>query len=141
MTQQELSVFETTLQKTNDILRAVQGRLGWSDRSKAYLALRVVLHILRNRLPVEQAVAFSAQLPMLVRGFYFEGWRPSLTPVKIKKEEFIEIVRRDLDLPINQDAEEVVKSVLSTIEAHIDPAEMRKIEKLMPKSMAEIFSE
>jgi uncharacterized protein (DUF2267 family) len=34
-----------------------------------------MLHALRDRLPPEIAVHLSAQLPMLVRGIYYEGWK------------------------------------------------------------------
>ena len=49
--------------------------LGWHDRQRSYAVLRGVLHAIRDRLPPQEAVDLSAQFPMLVRGFYFEGWR------------------------------------------------------------------
>jgi uncharacterized protein (DUF2267 family) len=64
--------------------------LGWEDAHKAYQALRLVLHTLRDRLTVEEAVQFAAQLPMLVRGFYYEGWAPTGNPLKHRhKQEFL----------------------------------------------------
>ena len=53
-------------------------------------ALQVVLHALRDRLPVEAVAALGSQLPLLVRGMYYEGWSPSETPVQeSEKEEFL----------------------------------------------------
>jgi uncharacterized protein (DUF2267 family) len=63
------------MQKTQIWLKDLMSQLDWEDRPhKAYLALRTVLHALRDRLTVEEAVQLGAQLPMLVRGFYYEGW-------------------------------------------------------------------
>ena len=55
-----------------------QGRHGGphtDDRHLAYVALRATLHALRDRLGPENAVHLAAQLPMLLRGLYYEGWR------------------------------------------------------------------
>ena len=59
-----LAVFDTTLQKTNAWLKEVMDELGSSDRHQAYLALRAVLHALRDRLTVEEVAQLGAQLPM-----------------------------------------------------------------------------
>jgi uncharacterized protein (DUF2267 family) len=67
-----LTLFETTLDVTNAWIDDLLDRLEWDEPYRAYHALRAVLHALRDRLPVEQAAALAAQLPMLARGFYYE---------------------------------------------------------------------
>ena len=54
----------------------------WKDERRAFLALRTVLHALRDRLTIEEAVHLGAQLPTLIRGSYYEGWRPKKDPVR-----------------------------------------------------------
>ncbi len=68
-------VFDGTMQKTEIWLNELMAELEWEGKpEKTYFALRTVLHALRDRLTVEEAVQLGAQLPMLVRGFYYEGW-------------------------------------------------------------------
>jgi uncharacterized protein (DUF2267 family) len=69
-----LEIFDTTVQKTHIWLNEIMDELGWEDNwHRAYLALRTVLHELRDHLTTEEATDLGAQLPMLVRGFYYEG--------------------------------------------------------------------
>lgn len=117
MSQTGVPAFDSTLHTTNGWLREVLDGLGWVDRHAAYQALRAVLHALRDRLPPDQALALAAQLPMLVRGFYFEGWRPADTPVRERhKEQFLGHVatafRNDPDL----NAEEVARVVFGVLD-------------------------
>jgi uncharacterized protein (DUF2267 family) len=89
-------VFDQTLQKTNIWLKEIMDDLG-PDRQRAYHAPRAVLHTLRDRLTVEEAAHLSAQLPLLVRGIYFEGWHPAHKPTTERsQEDFLEQVRTRL---------------------------------------------
>jgi uncharacterized protein (DUF2267 family) len=85
-----LEAIETTLSKTHMWLHEIMHELGWTDSHHAYLALKGVLHSLRDHLPVEEAVQLGAQLPMLVRGLYYEGWRPAGKPLHERhREDFL----------------------------------------------------
>lgn len=138
-----LQVFETTLQVTYDWLHDLMDRLNWDDRQKAYLALRGTLQALRDRLPVISAANLAAQLPMLIRGFYYEGWRPSITPVKIKHpEEFLEYVRAHFALsPLEQeeDIESIVKAVFQVIASHVSEGEIEHIKNILPLPLVSLW--
>src|SRR5918996_5613258 len=97
MTMTGLDVFDRTVHKTNSWLNELMEILGWHDKHRAYLALRVTLHALRDRLIVEEVAQLAAQLPMLVRGFYYEGWDPTGKPLKVRrKEQFLGLVEQEL---------------------------------------------
>ena len=107
-----LDVFDRTLQITNIWLKELMEKLGTEDRHRAYLALRATLHALRDRLPVVEAADLAAQLPMLVRGFYYEGYRPADKPLKERhKEEFLAHVRDQFRKDPDVDPEAIVRAV------------------------------
>src|SRR5271165_2158597 len=71
----------------------------------AYRALRSVLYVLRDRLTPEQAVHLGAQLPILVRGTYYEGWRIAGKPSYGRQPaEFATLVAADLPPSLDPDA-------------------------------------
>ena len=106
-----LDVFDRTLHKTNAWLSDLMEALGRQDRHAAYLALRTTLHALRDRLTVEEVAQLGAQLPMLVRGFYYEGWDPTGTPLRVRhKEEFLARIQEEFrsDEPIDPERREAI---------------------------------
>jgi uncharacterized protein (DUF2267 family) len=136
-----LDVFDTTIQTTNSWLADLMKGLGWANKHRAYSALRVTLHALRDRLTVEEVAQLAAQLPMLVRGFYYEGWDPTGKPEKDRhKEEFLirieEPFRRAGD-PIH--AERVVKGVFRLLEQRISEGEIEDIKRVLPKEIRELW--
>lgn len=82
-----LDVFDNTVQETNRWLNSVAEELGGVDKHTAYGSLRASLHALRDRIPVKAATEFGAQLPMLLRGFYYEGFNPEKTPRTLRSED------------------------------------------------------
>jgi len=134
-----LEVFDRTLQETNIWLKEIMEDIG-PDRQRAYHALRAVLHALRDRLTVEEAAHLSAQLPLLVRGVFFEGWHPANKPLKERtREEFLEHVGQGLrgTQPIN--TETATRAVFRTIEKHVSPGEVQDVVEMLPKPLRSLW--
>lgn len=133
MTTATISSFENTLAKTNEWLDEIADQLG-RDRQYGYRALRAVLHALRDRLPVAEASDLAAQLPMLVRGLYYEGWNPSETPRSDERdrESFLRHVAGELDPILGEDPEQVVRVVFSILERHCTEGQISHVVSNLP---------
>jgi uncharacterized protein (DUF2267 family) len=132
-------IFGQTMEKTHIWLVDILKELGWTDEHRAYLALRAVLHTLRDRLTVEEAADLAAQLPMLVRGFYFEGWRPTGKPVKERHQEgFLFHVQTYFNDDCI-DGEEVVRAVFKVLRRHISRGEVDDIKHILPGELRELW--
>jgi uncharacterized protein (DUF2267 family) len=136
-----IDAFETTLQKTNELLKTIEDLQNWEGRRhQAYTALRVTLHALRDRLPLEHAVHFGAQLPMLVRGFYYEGWNPHKVPRKMKRDEFLHEIQSHFVFQMENGIEEMVSNIINAVLDRMSPEEAKKIQNALPKDVAELIS-
>jgi uncharacterized protein (DUF2267 family) len=136
-----VAVFESTLQKTHEWLRELMKRGGYGDEHEAYLALRAVLHALRDRLPTEVAVKLGAQLPMLIRGFYYEGWVPSQTPIKVHQVgDFLALVAFYLgNDSLAVEVERMAFNVFSLLKNHLSLGEIAHIKNVLPRKIAEFL--
>ncbi|MCB0122035.1 MAG: DUF2267 domain-containing protein, partial [Caldilineaceae bacterium] len=88
--------FDHTLQETHHWLNEIAEEMGNPDRHLAYHALRGVLFALRDRVTVEEVFNLSAQLPMLMRGIYLEGYKVAGKPEKYHVDEFLARVNREI---------------------------------------------
>ncbi len=141
MSQTSLVPFENTLQTTNIWLHDIGERLGWDDPQRAYHALRAVLHALRDRLTVDQAAALAAQLPMLVRGIYFEGWHPHGKPLKERhREEFLSHVAMAFRDDPYVDAEQVTRAVFAVLRHHVTGGEIDSVLRSMPLELRSLWA-
>jgi len=135
-----LAVFDATVQETNLWLKAVMQRMHTDDRQHAYLALRSTLHALRDRIGPEPAVHLSAQLPMLVRGLYFEGWRLAAGQSRERHQgEFLDHVRQELPKDAGIDVNLAVRAVFATLDEKLDPGEVAKVMGVLPAELEALW--
>ena len=134
-------LFDGTLQKTQIWLNELMAELDWEDKpEKAYFALRTVLHALRDRLTVEEAVQLGAQLPMLVRGFYYDGWTLKGKPHKERhKEDFLDHIKEAFKGDVTVRPESVVRAVFYVLELHTSDGEIADVKNLLPKALHELW--
>ncbi len=137
-----VDVFDTTIQKTINLLNDICGEFGWPEerRFQAYKALRSVLHEIRDRLPVTESANFAAQLPMLVRGFYYEGWKPESVPKKVHRQEFLDEIQATFQLAVDGGPERLVNGVLLALSRHIEPGIIDDIKEEFPADLRSLLS-
>lgn len=135
-----LPVFDTTVQETNLWLKDVESRLPPCDRQEAYAALRAVLHVLRDRLPTEAVLGLSAQLPMLLRGVFLEGWRPAAGPTAIRDPKvFAGEVVEHLAPTFPCLPKDTVAAVFAVLAQQLDPGEVSKLGQYLPPRLRGLF--
>jgi uncharacterized protein (DUF2267 family) len=133
--------FDTTIDKTNHVLKQIEQAYGWSkdQRNLSYHALRAVMHTLRDRLPVDEAAQLAAQLPMLIRGIYYEGWDPSRVPVKLNREQFFERVRQDFPYDVEGGPEQLAHTVPLALREHISDGEWQDLKSTLPRELVGVL--
>jgi uncharacterized protein (DUF2267 family) len=120
-------------------LDAVMGCLGTTDRRYAYRVLRAWLHVVRDRLTVDAAAHLGAQLPELLRGVFYEGWRPSDTPKRYDKAEFIGRFAADATIAV-ADVPHAVACVSSALRVRFSPGTLDHALSQLPPALREFVS-
>jgi uncharacterized protein (DUF2267 family) len=94
---------------------------------------------MRDRLPLADAVHFAAQLPLFLRGLFYEGWQPSKVPIKMSREEFLTAVEEKIMANQLIDPLRITQSVFAFIMSHVGASEMDKIKHCFPKEMQALW--
>ena len=135
-----LAQFDATIQKTNEWIHDVMDELQWDNKEGSYHALREVLHGLRDRLTVAEAVDLGAQLPMLIRGFYYEGWKPSDVPIRVRtKDDFLNHIREGFRNDEWVDIERLTRAVFHVMTKHVTSGEIEDIRCCLPEELRELL--
>ena len=102
-------------------------------------AMRAGLHAIRDRLPAAEVVDLGAQLPALVRGIYYDGWKLTNDPTRIRsRAELIERVERELgDQRLS--AAHVLSSIIELLSRHVSSGEISDVVSTLPRSIAELW--
>ncbi len=135
-------VFDDTIQRTNSWLKELMQELNWSDRRKTYVVFRCVLHALRDHLSVKDAVYVGDQLPMLIRGVYFEHWDPSGKPLPLRsRDEFFACVSGSLarDGQNDASAEVVTRAVFRLLDRKATDGEIADLQAILPPAVTDLW--
>jgi len=133
-------LFAETIEKTGRWIDDVMVETGTSDPRQAYSVLRAVLHVLRDRLTVDEAIDLGAQLPLLIRGFYYDGWRPEGRPTKYRhKAEFLDRVAQAYQGLLVIEQESAVKAVFRVLSRHVTAGEIRHVRDQLPAEVRDLW--
>ena len=111
--------------KAQEWIAEVRDVLGVPDRQRGYQAIRATLHALRDRLPVNEAAHLGAQLPMLIRGVYYEGWDPGANrKTERSADSFFEDIRQEVPGMLPSEAKIAAQAALTVLTRHVSAGEI-----------------
>jgi uncharacterized protein (DUF2267 family) len=136
-----LDVFDKTLQSTHIWLDEIMREVG-PDRQVAWHVLGAVLRTVRDRLPIGLAAHLGAQLPLIVRGLYYDQWRGGDQPQRWRSaDEFLGLVSAELRNIRPVDPQDAVRSVFQVLNHHITPEQATKVREALPEDVRRLWPE
>jgi uncharacterized protein (DUF2267 family) len=133
-----LDVFDKTLQTTNIWLDETMQAIG-PDRRLAWKVLSVVLRKLRDRIPLQLAAHLGAELPLLVRGTYYDQFEPGKLPLKCDLEEFTAEVAEWLSDVRRVNPRDAMRAAFQVLSRHIPEGQIAKVQDALPKDLRDFW--
>jgi uncharacterized protein (DUF2267 family) len=135
-----VSSIDKSVEHANIWVKDVAAELGNDDRVYAHRVLAAFLHVLRDRLTVEEGAQLSAQLPELIRGTFYEGWRPSEVPKSYRHaSEFLELIARDASLHGTTEASVAADAAMRVLARHVSAGEIEDVLSVLPSEIRELL--
>lgn len=135
-----LESIDHTVQLTHIWINELDKDLGWNNNARSYRLLRSVLHALRDWLQVNESANLAAQMPMLVRGIYYDQWRPAATPVKERsKGDFLARVEKDFYNDPLSDSSKAVTAVFRLLGNKITAGEVADVRHSLPADLRSLW--
>jgi uncharacterized protein (DUF2267 family) len=132
------TLFEKMNQHAMSWVSDMMAELRTEDPHKALHALRAGLHAMRDLLTVDGAAHLSAQLPMLIRGMFFEEWDPSRDPLRVRHAaDFLPLVREKYAPRADAPADDIVIALLRVLGRHVSAGEVAKVMMNLPEELVE----
>lgn len=141
MTHTTIAGFTQAAQQAQQWVNELAAELEWSEQ-RAYHLLRSVLHAVRDWLTLDEMTDLAAQLPVLIRGIYFEGWNPNRTPVaERKKEDFVARIQADFARDRLNEPDAAIAAVFALLDRHVSPGEIAQVRHSMKKHLQQLWPE
>jgi len=136
-----LRTMDDAVHTTNIWLKELMERLDTNNRQDAYRALRVTLHRLRDRIPKTEAVQLAAQLPLFIRGVFFEGWKFNAPPTDQRTQsDFIESLTEEFKFGgVSLSDREVVSEVFGLLRTKISEGEIEDVKACLPPQLRKLW--
>ncbi len=133
-----LEVFDKSIQTTNIWLDEIMEDIG-PDRQLAWHLLGAVLRTMRDRLPADLAAHLGAQLPLIVRGTYYDQYKPEALPGKSRsQDEFLAKIADELKFTRPVDTKEALQVVCSVLAKHVGDGQMTKVWDALPEEIRQV---
>lgn len=135
-----LEGIDQAVQQAHIWINEVEKKLDWDSKPRAFRLLRAVLHALRDHLQVNEAADLGAQLPILIRGLYYEQWRPAITPIKERDlQSFLDRIDAAFKPDPIDDTAKAASAVFSLLADKVSAGEIDDVRNALPKAVRAVW--
>lgn len=109
------------------------------SRHQGFQIIRAYLHLLRDHLSVDESAQLAAQLPMLLRGAYYEGWDPTKDRRHERsRDAFLDAFVKESAVR-ESDAHDALAAVDRVLHRHISEGEYHDVFQALPTGVRELL--
>ena len=135
-----VKAIDRSVEQANTWINVVAHEFNTDDRHEAYRVLRAFLHAVRDRITAEEGAQLAAQLPGLLRGIFYEGWRPSTTPQTYRDaDSFLARIADEALLGGTTEASYAVAAAARVLERHVSAGEIDDVLATLPAQIRELL--
>jgi uncharacterized protein (DUF2267 family) len=128
---------ERSVHKTNRWLSELAEELRSEDREEAWRVLRAYLQTLRAELTIDEAAQLAAQLPLVLRGAFYESFDPTHQPSKIRdREDFLRTFAERAQIPAGK-APFALEAATRVLRRHVTAGEFEDVLAQLPTEVRE----
>jgi uncharacterized protein (DUF2267 family) len=99
-----------------------------------------VLRTLRDRLPLGLAAHLGSQLPLLIRGVYYDQFEPEKLPLVTRSaDDFLGLVNEQLANTRPVDVNDATRATFQILSRHIDFGQMTKVRDALPEEIRALW--
>ncbi|MFC6636779.1 DUF2267 domain-containing protein [Sulfitobacter sp. JBTF-M27] len=140
MSDQGLQVIDRAEQVAHEWVNELSERLDWSSKRSALRMMRVTLHNVRDHLLPDELAQLSAQLPLLIRGIFFEGWVPKRTPVRERSTAaFVAAIEEGLGKTPEYRGAEDIRYVFEMLNNRLSAGEIKDVRASLPEGIRSLW--
>jgi uncharacterized protein (DUF2267 family) len=134
-----MTVFNRTIEKATLWVKDMMAELPSQDPHQALHALRAGMHAVRDRLTVDEAVQLAAQFPMVLRGLFFENWRPAGKPLRLRNtDEFLALVQDNYLPRTDASGDAILRALFRVLDKHITAGEIEDVQATLPQAVVQL---
>jgi uncharacterized protein (DUF2267 family) len=140
MTTARIDTIDRTVEKAHIWINDVADELGTDDSHRAYRVLRAFLHALRDHLSVDEAAQLAAQMPIFVRGVFYEGWHPSRTLERARDiDSFLSRIASEAQLAGETEASFAATAASRVLRRHVSAGDGDSVLNALPQHLRELL--
>lgn len=140
MSAQGLEVIDHSVHLAHEWINELTERLDWGSKRSGLRLMRVTLHRIRDHLLPDELAQLSAQLPVVIRGFFFEGWVPKNTPIKERHvEDFVNHISECMGDVSEYRGQGDITCVFDLLNARLSRGEVEDVRASLPQELRDLW--